>query len=94
MVAGDFLRPRAPCVVDNGGALVVADSGHNKIRLLQFIVTRSGASVEVQAEMRDIVIAGDGRRGFRDGVSGEAQFNQPSGLCALTDGSLLVVSIM
>ena len=59
------------------GGVLVCDSGHNRIRLL-------GADGTVS------VFAGSGRRGLVDGLAAGAAFDNPSGICVCSDGSVLV----
>eukprot|EP00698_Gefionella_okellyi_P023280 TRINITY_DN7902_c0_g1_i1.p1 TRINITY_DN7902_c0_g1~~TRINITY_DN7902_c0_g1_i1.p1 ORF type:complete len:1118 (-),score=250.69 TRINITY_DN7902_c0_g1_i1:61-3384(-) len=70
-----LLRPKGVCEVHGG--LLVCDTGHNRIRF----VTWEGS---VQS------FAGSGRKGWRDGVMEEAQFNQPTGICMVGDGLFAV----
>jgi hypothetical protein len=84
LTSSSFLRPRAPVVVDGGSGVIVADSGHHKIRLLQF--TGSSSDLEVV----DSIIAGSGRQGHVDGSATSAEFSVPSGVAVLEDGSVLV----
>lgn len=79
-----MLAPRCPIVVD-GQTVAVADSGHNKIRLLR--LAREGATLTVETELP---LAGTGRRGHKDGPAQFAMFNKPSGICMARDGSMLV----
>lgn len=84
-----LLRPRAPLVMGPSRIVLVCDSGHHKIRMLQLqedINWMDGASLAVH----DSVLAGSGRRGHRDGPADRAEFDAPSGLCLLPDGSILV----
>ena len=80
-----FLLPRSPCVMAAGdGAptgVVVADSGHNKVRLLQFLAG---------GEVRDAPLAGSGHKGASDGPAEAATFCNPSGIAVLPDGSIIV----
>lgn len=80
-----FLGPRSPVVIEGGAALVCADSGHNKIRMLQ--LTREGGRV---GGVKDSGIAGTGKAGCQDGPAEGATFTNPSGLAVLPDGSILV----
>lgn len=80
-----FLGPRAAVVIDGGRAVVVCDSGHHRIRMLQ-LGTNADGSMSVQ----DCAIAGTGRVGHKDGVADVAAFNKPCGLAVLSDGSILV----
>lgn len=84
-----FLGPRSPVLIDNGTAMVICDSGHNKLRLIQFASPDSFVT-EDDKVIEDYVIAGTGRSGFHDGIANNATFNNPSGLCVITDGSILV----
>jgi hypothetical protein len=88
-----FLGPRCPTIIDNGAAIVVCDSGHHKIRMLQFTDEAGNASLDVTSRgssVMDCTIAGTGRQGFIDGSADAAAFNRPLGLCVIQDGSLLV----
>lgn len=87
-----FLGPRSPCVIDGGAAVVVADSGHNKIRMLQLAPPGAGAgsSNDGGLAVSDCTIAGTGRAGLSDGSADAAMFNHPVGLCVIGDGSILV----
>jgi len=88
-----FLGPRCPTLIDGGAAVVVADSGHHKVRMLQFV--RPDGSVAVDGRplgtaVTDVAIAGNGRAGFVDGAADAAAFNRPVGLAVIHDGSILV----
>jgi hypothetical protein len=81
-----FLGPRSPVLIDGGAAVVLCDSGHNKLRMLQIARSPDGAETQVE----DCTIAGTGRAGHHDGVADTATFCRPTGLCVLPDGSILV----
>ena len=81
-----FLGPRGPLVVD--GALAVADSGHNKVRMLR-LERRAGGGCPV-ACAKDSALAGSGKAGCADGPAEAATFHGPTGLALLPDGSLAV----
>ena len=80
-----FLKPTAPTLVAPGKVVLVCDSGHHKIRLLELDRTDDGRRI-----VRDSVICGSGLVGSADGPGLTATFRQPSGLCILPDGSFLV----
>jgi len=61
------------------GRLVVADTGNNRIRLID-----SGGAHAVST------IAGDGQLGARDGPGNQAQFRSPTGVAVGPDGSIYV----
>jgi sugar lactone lactonase YvrE len=63
--------------VDAQENIYVADQGNHRIRKIM----RTGQVV---------TFAGTGAAGFREGAAAQAQFNYPSGLAFLPDGSLLV----
>ena len=81
-----FLHPRSPLLIDGGAAIVCADSGHNKIRMLQLTRGNDGGV----SEIKDCNIAGTGRVGCMDGPAESATFNGPCGLAILPDGSIVV----
>jgi len=85
-----FLGVRSPVVIDGGQAqgvspVVVLDTGHNKLRMLQL---RRGADGALTVD--DCTIAGSGRTALADGAGDSASFSHPCGLVVAGDGSLLV----
>lgn len=80
-----FLGVRSPVLIDGGAAVVVSDSGHNKLRMLQIRPTADGS-----LDVEDCTIAGTGRAALVDGPAESACFSRPTGLCVHTDGSILV----
>ena len=60
------------------GALIITDRYNHHVRK----ITRDG---------RVSTLAGSGTEGFKDGVAGEAQFCEPSGVAVAGDGSVVVV---
>ena len=104
-----FLGPRSPVLIDNNTAIIICDSGHNKLRLLQFLSSSSSSSLASSSTsnkhhlpiahqlmtnenkiIEDYTVAGTGRAGFHDGIANNATFNNPSGLCVINDGSILI----
>ena len=89
-----FLGPRSPVVVDSGAGVLVCDSRHHKVRLIQFTEpdTAGGGRRPALGELgvTDAIVAGSGRRGHADGTATSAAFDTPSGLAVLDDGSVLV----
>lgn len=79
-----FLGPRSPVVIDGGAAVVLCDSGHNKVRMVQL------APEDPTLVVQDCTIAGTGRHGHVDGPANSAAFARPLGLCVIHDGSILV----
>ncbi len=67
--------PTALAVLPSG-ALVVAETGRDRIRILE--------------NGQLLTLAGDGLPGDRDGAAAQARFRQPTGLAVLTDGSIVV----
>jgi hypothetical protein len=84
-----FLGPRSPVLIDNGAAVVLADSGHNKIRMVQIRTQSTAAPAASRTRgggapppphpfsVEDCTIAGTGRAGHHDGVADVATFNHP-----------------
>eukprot|EP00741_Cyanophora_paradoxa_P012846 tig00020629_g12405.t1 len=70
-------NPRGMCPF--GSSLLVCDTGHNRIRKISLL---DGIMV--------VDFAGSGARGFKEGTLETCKFDQPSGICLLPDGTLLV----
>jgi sugar lactone lactonase YvrE len=64
--------------IDNGGNIVIADTSNNRIRKL----STDGTKVST--------IAGSGVAGFKDGRTGEAQFDGPIGIAVDKHGNVFV----
>ena len=80
--AHSFLGPRSPILIDDGRAVVVADTGHHRVRMLQLD--------DAGSVLLDVPIAGTGRPGGTDGPADAASFESPCGLVVAADGSILV----
>ncbi|HXI92776.1 MAG TPA: NHL repeat-containing protein [Blastocatellia bacterium] len=64
--------------IDNGGNIIIADTSNNRIRKL----SSDGTKVST--------IAGSGVAGFKDGRTGEAQFDGPIGIAVDKHGNVFV----
>ena len=75
--SGVWMRPRGMCCVSDG--MLVADSGHHRIRSVSF----DGRRV--------LPFAGCGKKGHKDGPVLKAMFDNPSAVCVCpSDGSIIV----
>lgn len=77
VVTSGLNRPQGIAILGSG-FLAVSDTGNN---ILRFIDPTSGATVQQ---------IGSGAVGFRDGLPGNAKFNQPQQLAVAPNGSLIV----
>lgn len=91
---GKWLGPASPVCIEDGAALLVCDTGHNKVRMLQLGASAAHGGSDDDGNGRvpvtDTAIAGTGRRGCADGPARRASFAAPTGLCVISDGSVLV----
>jgi len=79
-IASDFLSFPGDVLTDEaGGRLFIADSDNNRILV-------SGLDGALQKAI------GSGTQGLKDGMSSQAQFNQPQGLALSADGNTLYVA--
>ena len=78
-----------PASPDGHFRLVVADSGNNRLRLLEGTFGDVASSSSIDANMT--TLAGSARDGFHDGAAALATFNNPMGLAFTSDGGKLVV---
>jgi DNA-binding beta-propeller fold protein YncE len=65
-------------VVDGNGKVIVADACNNSIRCIDMMTNRVST------------LAGTGESGFQDGPAGRAEFDYPTGVAVIADGSVLV----
>ena len=77
-----WLAPRGLALMPGGAAVLVCDTGHNKIRLLDWRTGRVSA------------FAGSGRRGHRDAAASVAEFDSPEGVCVCANGTVLVADVI
>jgi len=63
---------------DADGALIITDRYNHHVR-------------KITCDGKVSTLAGSGTEGFKDGVAGEAQFCEPSGVAVAGDGSVVVV---
>ena len=82
-----LLHPGGLALIDDGAGLVVADTGHHRLRLLA--LARDAHSGELRVA-DDVCLAGTGKPGLADGPAAEAAFCRPAGLAVIADGSILV----
>ena len=68
--------------------LVVADSGNNRLRLLEGTFGGLASPSSIDANMT--TLAGSARDGFHNGAAAMATFNNPMGLAFTSDGGKLV----
>eukprot|EP00966_Prymnesium_polylepis_P294831 6808638-Prymnesium_polylepis.1 len=61
------------------GAVLVCDSGHNRLRRLSL------------ADGRVTTYAGNGKKGHRDGVAEKAEFDAPCSVSVCAGGDIIVV---
>lgn len=88
VTSSPFCRPLALLLIDAGGGVLVADSHHHRIRLLQLVYETLAGQTQVRV-VKDLTLAGTGKPGNVDGPAAKAQLCYPTGLCALSDGSVL-----
>ena len=79
-----FRSPQGLCTLKNGDILV-ADTLNNCIRRICKVGTDDSSNAWVALTM-----TGQTRPGHRDGPCGKAMFNQPTGICLGSDGTILV----
>ncbi len=69
--------------VRSDGAILVADAGNHRIRLIQTDAARTVTT-----------FAGSGERGYLDGPAGQARFDSPSDLVVTTTGDVFISEIL
>eukprot|EP01028_Stygiella_incarcerata_P002609 TRINITY_DN1492_c0_g1_i4.p1 TRINITY_DN1492_c0_g1~~TRINITY_DN1492_c0_g1_i4.p1 ORF type:complete len:1555 (-),score=486.99 TRINITY_DN1492_c0_g1_i4:876-5540(-) len=72
-----LLSPRGICQWDDH-SIIVCDAGHHRIRIVDLVTGK----VET--------LAGNGKKGSKDGPFLNASFNHPSGICVASDGTIVV----
>ena len=78
--AASFNNPRGVAVVPSSGVIVVADSGNNRIRLVD---PTSGVVT---------TLAGSGTAAFADGTGAAASFSNPWGVAVIPSSGVIVVA--
>lgn len=75
-----FNRPAGLALTKNGKTLYVADTGNNRIR-----------KVDIASGMTSLV-AGSGKKGFKDGIAARANFNEPFSIVLSQDEKYLFLT--
>jgi hypothetical protein len=91
MESSGLLTPKGIAASTDERHLFVCDTGHHKIRLAALPSRSALADVRRITEgVEMFALAGNGRKGWRDGAALEASFNAPAGICEHADGTILV----
>ncbi|ETL31136.1 hypothetical protein L916_15976 [Phytophthora nicotianae] len=86
-----LLTPKGIAASSDDRHLFVCDTGHHKIKLAA-LPSRSALTDmdSITDEVEMFALAGNGKKGWRDGPALEASFNSPAGICEYPDGTIIV----
>ncbi|GMF23059.1 unnamed protein product [Phytophthora fragariaefolia] len=86
-----LLDPKGIAASADGRHLFVCDTGHHRIKFAALPSRSALAQVDDITHGVDMfVLAGTGKKGWRDGPALEASFNSPLGVCEYEDGTIIV----
>jgi NHL repeat len=91
--ASASLRDACGVVVDHSGNLAIADTGHNRVRVVAHQSSRFYGRLMTAGHI--YTIAGDGKAGFSGdgGPATKARLNQPQSVVTDTTGNLLIADL-